>query len=106
MIPRHRVGIFLCLCTSTLFASGPKSNGNREAKAPAADIASRLVPPGVPVQVKLPPPPAIRYVPGMDEPLVATGPVTEWENRDLDTALKAFHDAPAEAGPEGDFEDY
>jgi RHS repeat-associated protein len=48
----------------------------------------------------------MRYVPGMEEPLVATGPVTEQENADLDAALAAFHDAPARAGLAGDYDDY
>ena len=50
--------------------------------------------------------PAMRFVPGMEEPLVATGPVTEQENKDLDAAISAFRDAPAKAGPSGDFDDY
>jgi len=58
------------------------------------------------VQVELPPPPPMRYVPGMAEPLVATGEVTEAEGKDLNAALKEFHDAPAKAGPGGDFTDY
>jgi hypothetical protein len=36
-------------------------------------------------------------------PLVATGPVTALENKDLDAALVAFHDAPANAGEADDF---
>ena len=62
--------------------------------------------PSAPVQVELPPPPPMRYVPGMAEPLVATGPVGEQESRDLDAALKQFHDAPAKVGRGGDFSDY
>jgi len=56
--------------------------------------------------VKLSAPPPMRYVPGMEEPLVATGPVTEQEGKDLDAALSVFHDAPAKAGPAGDYDDY
>lgn len=59
-----------------------------------------------PVQAQMPAPPPIRYVPGLYEPLVATGPVTEQENRALDVALAAFHDAPAKAGSTGDFDDF
>src|SRR5882672_37148 len=59
-----------------------------------------------PLQVKLSAPPPMRYVPGMEEPLVATGPVTEQEGKDLDAALSVFHDAPAKAGPAGDYDDY
>jgi RHS repeat-associated protein len=62
--------------------------------------------PGASRQPELSPPPAMRYVPGMDEPLVATGPVTDQENGDLDAALLAFHDAPAQAGPASDYDDY
>lgn len=61
---------------------------------------------GAPVQVQMPSPPPMRYVPGMDEPLVATGPVTDRENTDLDAALAAFHEAPAKAGQTGDYDDY
>ena len=62
--------------------------------------------PKAPVQVAMPAPPAMRYVPGFAEPLVATGPMTDQESKDLDLALKAFHDAPAAAGKAGDFDDY
>jgi len=62
--------------------------------------------PHAPVQVALPAPPPMRIVPGLDEPLVATGPVNDQENKDLDAALVAFHDAPAKAGPGGDYDDY
>jgi RHS repeat-associated protein len=48
----------------------------------------------------------MRYVPGLQEPLVATGPVTEPENRALDIALAAFHDAPAKLVHTSDFDDY
>ena len=62
--------------------------------------------PKAPQQVEMPPPPPIKIFPGLEEPLVATGPVTEDENKDLDTALKSFHDAPAKSGPGGDYDDY
>jgi RHS repeat-associated protein len=61
---------------------------------------------GAPVQVQMPSPPSMRYAPGMEEPLVATGPVTDQENKDLDLALATFHDAPAKAGRRGDYDDY
>ena len=54
--------------------------------------------PKAPQQVEMPAPPPIKIFPGLEEPLVATGPVTEDENKDLDTALKSFHDAPAKCG--------
>ena len=59
-----------------------------------------------PVQVEMPAPPPTRVVPGLEEVLIATGEVTEQENKDLDAALTAFHDAPANAGAEGDYSDY
>ena len=59
-----------------------------------------------PVQMEMPAPPPMRYVPGLHEPLVATGPVTEQENRALDLAVAAFHDAPEKTGSQGDFEDF
>ena len=62
--------------------------------------------PKAPVQVEMPPPPPMKIVPGMEEVLVATGPVTDAEGKDLDAALKEFHDAPAKAGKDGDFTDY
>jgi hypothetical protein len=61
---------------------------------------------GAPVQAKLPPSPPMRYVPGLAEPLVATGAVTAQESKELDAALVAFHDAPAKAGANADFDDY
>jgi hypothetical protein len=62
--------------------------------------------PKAPVQVAMPVPPPMRYVPGLEEPLVSTGPLNDQENKDLDAALVAFHDAPAKAGQEGDYDDY
>ncbi len=59
-----------------------------------------------PQQVAMPAPPPIRYFPGFEEALVATGPVTDAENADLDAALKAFHDAPLKASGDSDFDDY
>jgi YD repeat-containing protein len=59
-----------------------------------------------PKQVELPAPPPSRFVPGFAEALIATGDVTDDENADLDAAVKAFHDAPAAAGPQGDYSDY
>jgi RHS repeat-associated protein len=62
--------------------------------------------PKAPVQVAMPAPPPVRYVPGMEEALVAAGEVTPEENADLDAALAAFHAAPLKAGEDGDFIDY
>jgi RHS repeat-associated protein len=59
-----------------------------------------------PPQVAMPAPPPVRYFPGLEEALVATGPVTEAENADLDAALRAFHDAPLKAASDSDFDDY
>jgi RHS repeat-associated protein len=59
-----------------------------------------------PPQVAMPAPPPIQYFPGFEEALVATGPVTDAENADLDAALKAFHDAPLKATGDSDFADY
>jgi RHS repeat-associated protein len=59
-----------------------------------------------PVQLELPAPPSIRYVPGMDEPLVAAGNVSVSETRDLDAALSSYHDAPLAAGAGADYDDY
>jgi len=72
----------------------------------AAPASSKPALPKAPAQVAMPAPPPIKYFPGLEEPLVATGPVTEEEGRDLDIALKSFHEAPAKAGPGSDFDDY
>jgi RHS repeat-associated protein len=72
----------------------------------ASTAASKPAVPKAPKQVELPPPPPTRYVPGMEEALVATGPVTDQESKELDVALKAFHDAPLTAGPGSDYDDY
>lgn len=63
--------------------------------------------PKAPVQVELPAPAPIKIMSGLEEPLVATGPVTDdQENTDLDIALASFHDAPSKAGTDGDYSDY
>ena len=54
----------------------------------------------------MPPPPPMRYVAGLFEPLVATGAVTDLENKHLDSALRQFRDTPKQAGEKGDFSDY
>jgi RHS repeat-associated protein len=76
--------------------------------SPSINKASSEKPikPKAPTQVEMPAPPPIKYFPGLEEPLVAVGPVTDAENRDLDIALKAFHEAPAKAKPGSDFDDY
>ena len=61
---------------------------------------------GAPAQAEMPPSPPMRYVPGLVEPLVATGAVTPEESAQLDTALLAFHDEPAKARTNSDFDDY
>jgi RHS repeat-associated protein len=74
-------------------------------KASASDH-NVAVAPNPPKQVDMPPPPTMRFMSGLSEPLVATGEVTDQENKDLDEALNAFKAAPAEVGPEGDYSDY
>ncbi|MBZ5532401.1 MAG: peptidase C39, bacteriocin processing [Acidobacteriia bacterium] len=71
---------------------------------PAQTQPSKL--PQAPVQVAMPAPPPIEYLPGMEEALVATGPVDEGETKALRIALKEFHDAPLNAGPQADYADY
>jgi RHS repeat-associated protein len=68
--------------------------------------SSRPKLPKAPAQVAMPTPPPIKIFPGLEEPLVATGPVTEEEGQALDIVLNEFHDAPLKAGPQGDFDDY
>jgi RHS repeat-associated protein len=62
--------------------------------------------PKAPAQVEMPAPPPIKIFPGLFEPLVATGPVSDEEGKDLDAALKAFHDAPAKAAKGSDYDDF
>jgi YD repeat-containing protein len=78
------------------------------ATAPAAPSpsAQKYPTPKAPVQVEMPAPPPIKYFAGLDEPLVATGDVTEAEGKDLNAALKAFHDAPINAAAGSDYTDY
>jgi len=71
----------------------------------AAPASSKPILPKAPAQVAMPAPPPIKYFPGLEEPLVATGPVTDEESKDLDIALKSFHDASLK-GPGSDFDDY
>lgn len=59
-----------------------------------------------PVQAELPPSAPIKIFPGFEEALVATGPVTEAESKDLDAELKVFHDAPLKASKGQDYSDY
>jgi YD repeat-containing protein len=78
------------------------------ATAPSAPSpsAQKYPTPKAPVQVELPAPAPVKYFAGLEEPLVATGTVTEEESKDLDIALATFHDAPAKAGLDGDYDDY
>jgi RHS repeat-associated protein len=69
-----------------------------------ADEKPRL--PKAPAQVAMPAPPPMRIVPGLEEPLVATGAVSTQESKELDGALKVFHDTVAKAGPYSDYDDY
>jgi RHS repeat-associated protein len=59
-----------------------------------------------PEQVALPEPPAMKVVPGLEEPLVAMGYVSGAESKDLDAAITAFREAPKNAAPDADFSDY
>jgi RHS repeat-associated protein len=119
MAPLRVVSTFICLIRSivvSLTTSRPALVARRACFAGlylfaftvlgATSSPAGNVSPKAPMQVELPPPPPMRYVPGMEEPLVATGPVTEQENKDLDAALAAFHDAPAKAGRAADYDDY
>ena len=59
-----------------------------------------------PPQVELAPPPPMRYVPGLEEPPVATGPTTHGDDSDLDKAISAYRAAPSHMGSQADFSDY
>jgi len=72
----------------------------------AASHLTKTSLPKAPPQVELPPPPPMRYVPGLEEPLVATGATTHQQDADLDAALAAYHAAPQRLGPQADFADY
>ncbi len=82
------------------------ARANAQTSPTPAKNAPAATRPVAPVQVELPPPPPMRYVPGLEEPLVATGPVSDPETTDLNAALAAYHSAPDKAGASGDFDDY
>jgi RHS repeat-associated protein len=104
---------FLLLASAACFMlAGPAQSqlASHQVKAPSfnvkADTATSAGIRNAPVQAELPAPPPIKYFPGFEEALVATGPVSDAENADLDAALKAFHDAPLNAGKGDDYSDY
>ncbi len=72
----------------------------------AASHVTKTSPPKAPPQVELPPPPPMRYVPGLEEPLVATGATTHQQDADLDSAIAAYRTAPQRPGSQADFADY
>ena len=93
-----------------LLVAGPapvraQANINGASNLSAASPVA-VVTPKAPPQVQLPLPPAMRFVPGLAEPLVATAPTTHQEDSDLDTAISAYTATPSEAGPQADFADY
>src|SRR5580658_188054 len=81
-------------------------------KAPDFSAPSHAAPahkpklPKAPKQVELPPPPPMKIMPGLWESLIATGPVTDAEGKDLDAALKAFHEAPLHLKPGEAYSDF
>jgi len=112
-VPHWKSFAFLLVAGAACFAvAGPAQSqlASRQVRPPqvtahsSAPAAAKLPP--APVQVAMPEPAPTRYVPGMEEALIATGPVTDQENKDLDAALKAFHDAPLKAGENSDYDDY
>jgi RHS repeat-associated protein len=94
-IPQEALSQISSRATSVPFSSSGSAPQVTHAKLPRA-----------PVQAEMPVPPPIKIFAGLNEPLVATGPVGVQESSDLDTALAAFHDAPAKAGKDGDYDDY
>ena len=72
----------------------------------SAQSSNTLKLPKAPAQVAMPAPPPIKYFAGLEEPLVATGPVTEDESKDLDATLKAFHELPLKAPTGSDYTDF
>jgi RHS repeat-associated protein len=93
---------------STLARAQSKTNGGLPA-SPNLSTTAHPIPmavPKAPTQVELPPPPPMRYVPGLAEPLVATGPTTQREDSDLDTAIAAYTTAPSQVALQADFADY
>jgi len=59
-----------------------------------------------PISVGLPRAIPVRIVPGLEEPLVATGDATRQEDKELDAAIVAFHSAAAKVTGTDDFSDY
>ncbi len=98
------------LFNAVLPGSAQSQINGRVISAPQFPSAPRSVAqpklPKAPLQVAMPALPPIKYVPGMEEPLVATGPVDAQESAELDAALKAFHDTAARAGADSDYDDY
>src|ERR1019366_6763055 len=80
--------------TSRAMGTGDVSVASRPTETPL---------PKAPPQVELPPPPPMRYVPGLEEPLVATGPPTHGDDSDLDKAISAYRAAPSHMGSQADF---
>jgi len=75
-----------------------------QVSAPHSTITPKL--PKAPVQVALPPSPPTKFMPGLEEPMLATGPVSEQESSELDAALKSLHETPLKAPAGSDFSDY
>jgi len=95
----------------SLLLSGPtlaqaQVVGKSTANFSVASHVTKTSSPQAPTQMELPPPPPMRYVPGLQEPLVATGATTLKEDADLDAALAAYRSAPERLGPQADFADY
>jgi hypothetical protein len=85
----------LVLIAHTSAVAARESNSSRPAPAPTTVPKLFAAAPAA----GLPQLPAIRYVPGLEEPLVPTGPAARQDDQDLDAAIAAFrHPATAPRG--------
>lgn len=74
--------------------------------SPSVSKPAAIYAPKAPPQPELPPPPPMRFVPGLEEPLVATAVTNSEEDADLDAAIAAYRRGPVTSGSPADFADY
>lgn len=93
------VALLVCTGLTSLLAAPGETPVPSKTTQPNKRVA-----PMAPKQVELPDPPPMRYVPGLEEPLVAAGATTSDENKDLAAAIAAYNRPPSRA--EEDFADF
>ncbi len=78
--------------------SAPKFGSEAQHSSPPKEVKR-------PVQADIPPPPPTIYVPGLSEPFIAMGPVSDEETKELNEAAQEFQDIPLKMNG-GDFADF